>query len=178
MPDILKTYRETIRPALKQKGGYKNDLEVPRLSKIVLSMGIGTKMDKDALGEAKGHLAQIAGQAPLVCKSTKNISNFKLRKGMPVGLMVSLRGKRMYEFYDRLVHLALPRVRDFRGLSKKGFDGSGNYNFGILDITVFPEVDLDKVKRHFGMNITIVTTANSDEEALEFLQMLQMPFAN
>jgi len=135
-------------------------------------------MDKDAMNEAKEHLSHIAGQLPLVCKSKKNISNFKLRKGMPIGLMVTLRGKRMYDFFDRLVHLALPRVRDFRGIPKKGFDGSGNYNFGIQDITVFPEVDLDKVKRHFGLNITIVTTAKSDEEAFDLLQMLQMPFAN
>ncbi len=177
MPDVLKTYRETVRPALKQKRGYKNDLEVPRLSKIVVSMGIGTKMDKDAMPEAKEHLTALTGQLPLICKSKKNISNFKLRKDMPVGMMVTLRGKRMFDFYDRLVHNTLPRVRDFRGVSRKGFDGRGNYNFGIQDITVFPEVDLDKVKRHFGLNITIVTTAKSNDEAFDLLQMLQMPFA-
>jgi large subunit ribosomal protein L5 len=176
MPDILKTYRETVRPALKEKRAYKNDLAVPRLSKIVISMGIGTKMDKDAMPEAKEHLIALTGQLPLSCKSKKDISSFKLRKNMPIGMMVTLRGRRMYDFYDRLVHNTLPRVRDFRGVPKKGFDGSGNYNFGMQDITVFPEVDLDKVKRHFGLNITIVTTAKTDDEADDLLRMLQMPF--
>jgi large subunit ribosomal protein L5 len=177
MPDMLKFYREKVLPDLKNKRGYKNSLEVPKIEKIVISMGIGTKMDKDAMPEAKEHLAAISGQTPLVCKSQKSISNFKLRKGMPVGLKVTMRGKRMYEFYDRLVHNVFPRVRDFRGISKKGFDRAGNYNFGIQDITVFPEIDLDKLKRHFGMNITITTTAKTDEEALTLLQLLQMPFA-
>ncbi len=178
MSDILKTYREVVRQALKEKRGYKNDLAVPRISKIVLSMGIGTKMDKDAMPEAKDHLTALSGQLPLVCKSKKNISNFKLRKDMPVGLMVTLRGARMYQFYSKLVYNTLPRVRDFRGISKKGFDGRGNYNFGIQDITVFPEIDLDKVKRHFGLNITIVTTAKTNEEAYDLLHMLHMPFGS
>jgi large subunit ribosomal protein L5 len=177
MPDMLKLYREKVLPAMRKKRDYKSNYQVPRLSKIVINMGIGTQMDKDAMPEAKEHLAALSGQIPSVRKSTKNISNFKLRKGMPVGIMVTLRGKRMYEFLDRLTHNVFPRVRDFRGISKKGFDGSGNYNFGIQDITVFPEIDLDKAKRHFGLNITVVTTAKTDEEAFDLLQMMEMPFA-
>ena len=165
MPNVQETYKKVVVPALKQKRGYKNDLEVPRLRKIIISSGIGSKMEKDAFTEAKEHFAMITGQQCVVTKSKKNIANFKLRSGMPVGVMVTLRGRRMYDFLDRLTHNVLPRVRDFRGIAKTGFDGSGNYNFGLNDITVFPEVDLDKVKRQIGLNITFVTSAKTNEEA-------------
>lgn len=178
MPNFRDTYKKVVVPALKSKRGYKNEFEVPRLRKIVLSSGIGTKMEKDAFTEAKEHFSMITGQQSIVKKSKKNIANFKLRSGMPVGLMVTLRGQRMYDFLDRLTHNVLPRVRDFRGIPKTGFDGSGNYNFGLNDITVFPEVDLDKVKRQIGLNITIVTSAKTNEEAFDLLQMLDMPFAS
>lgn len=178
MPKLRDTYKQVVVPALKSKRGYKNEFEVPKLRKIVLSAGIGTKMEKDAFAEAKEHFAMISGQQCVVKKSKKNIANFKLRSGMPVGVMVTLRGQRMYDFLDRLTHNVLPRVRDFRGIPKTGFDGSGNYNFGLNDITVFPEVDLDKVKRQIGLNITIVTSAKTNEEAFDLLQMLDMPFAS
>ena len=178
MPNVRDTYKQVVVPALKKKRGYKNEFEVPKLRKIVLSSGIGTKMEKDAFAEAKEHFSMITGQQCVVKKSKKDIANFKLRSGMPVGVMVTLRGKRMYDFIDRLTHNVLPRVRDFRGIPKTGFDGSGNYNFGLNDITVFPEVDLDKVKRLIGLNITIGTSAKTNEEAFDLLQMLDMPFAS
>ncbi|HBC85517.1 MAG TPA: 50S ribosomal protein L5 [Lentisphaeria bacterium] len=177
MPNMYEIYKKVVVPALKQKRGYKNDLQVPRLRKIVLTSGIGTKMEKDVFNEAKEHFAVISGQQCLVTKSKKDVANFKLRKGTPVGVMVTLRGQRMYDFLDRLTHYVLPRVRDFRGIPKTGFDGSGNYNFGLSDITVFPEVDLDKVKRQIGLNITFVTSAKSNEEAFDLLHLLDMPFA-
>jgi large subunit ribosomal protein L5 len=177
MPNVRDTYKQIVIPALKKKRGYENEFQVPKLRKIVLSSGIGTKMEKDAFTEAKEHFAAISGQQCVVKKTKKDIANFKLRSGMPVGVMVTLRGKRMYDFLDRLTHNVLPRVRDFRGIPKTGFDGSGNYNFGLNDITVFPEIDLDKVKRQIGLNITIVTSAKTNEEAFDLLQMLDMPFA-
>ena len=177
MPDMKKKYLEEVAPALKAKLGYKNVMQIPKLSKIVLSMGVGTKMDKDALPEAKNVLTAIAGQCPVVTKAKKNVANFKLRAGMPVGLMVTLRSNIMYEFLDRFVHNALPRVRDFRGVPKKGFDGVGNYNIGMPDVSVFTEVDLDKLKYPFGLNITIVTTAKTDAEAKELLSLMDVPFA-
>jgi large subunit ribosomal protein L5 len=176
MPDMQKKYREEMVPALKEKLGLKNVMEVPKLEKIVLSTGIGTEKERDAFTDAKNNLSMIAGQTPVITKAKKNVANFKLREGMQVGAMVTLRKKRMYEFIDRLVHNALPRVRDFRGISSKGFDGSGNYNFGIQDVSVFTEVDLDKLKHPFGFNITIVTTSKTDEGARELLKMMEMPF--
>ncbi|HCE43455.1 MAG TPA: 50S ribosomal protein L5 [Lentisphaeria bacterium] len=178
MPNMYETYKKVVVPALKKKRGYTNDLQVPKLRKIVITSGIGTKMEKDAFTEAKEHFAAISGQQCLVTKSKKDVANFKLRKNVPVGVMVTMRGQRMYDFLDRLVHNVLPRVRDFRGIPKTGFDGSGNYNFGLPDITVFPEVDLDKVKRQIGLNITFVTSAKTNEEAFDLLHMLEMPFAS
>ena len=158
MPDMRKYYNEQVRPALQEKLGLKNVMEIPKLKKIVISTGIGTKMEKDAFSEARTHLSAIAGQAPVVCKSRKNIANFKLRAGMSVGLMVTLRG-------------------DFRGIPKKGFDHVGNYNLGIPDVSIFTEIDLDKIKYPLGMNITIVTSAKTDAAAKELLTMLDFPFA-
>ena len=178
MPDIKKIYKEKIVPVLKERLGYKNNLEIPKLSKIVISTGISTSKERDAFNDAKEQLRLITGQQPVIVKSRKNVANFKLRAGMPVGVMVTLRGKRMYEFYDRLVHNALPRVRDFRGVSAKGFDGAGNYNVGLDDVSVFTEIDLDKVKHQIGINIAFVTTAKTNEEAFELLKELEMPFAS
>ena len=176
MPDMYKQYKEAVVPKLKEKHGY-NVMEIPRLSKILVTTGIGAGEEKDAFTEAKKNIATITGQTPVITKSSKNIANFKLRKGMPVGVMVTLRNKRMYEFLDRFVHYVLPQVRDFRGISPKGFDGSGNYSMGLNDISVFTEIDLDKLKHPMGINICFVTTAKTNEEALELLSLLEMPFA-
>jgi len=177
MPDMLKRYRGEVLPSLKEKGGYANDLQVPKLTKIVISSGIGSGKERDTFDDAKSQIEAITGQRPVVVNAKKNVAGFKLRRGMPVGVMVTLRGSRMYEFYDRLVHNALPRVRDFRGVSNKGFDGSGNYNMGLDDVSVFTEIDLDKVKHQIGINISMVTTAKTDEEALALLKEMDMPFA-
>lgn len=178
MPDMMKKYKEEVVPALKAKLGCKNVMQVPKLKKIVVSTGVGTKMEKDAFTEAKNHIAAITGQLPVITKARKNVANFKLRAGMPVGVMVTLRGAVMYEFLDRFVHFALPRVRDFRGVSKRGFDKAGNYNLGVPDVTIFTEVDLDKVKYPLGLNITMVTSAKTDADAKELLTMLEIPFAH
>ena len=177
MPDMMKKYNDEVRPALRSKLGYANVMQIPRLQKIVISTGIKSSAERDAFAEAKKHLAALAGQAPVITKARKNVSNFKLRVGMPVGVMVTLRGAQMYEFLDRFVHVALPRVRDFRGISKKGFDGVGNYNVGISDVSVFTEVDADKLKYPLGINITMVTSAKTDAEAFEFLKLMEVPFA-
>ncbi|MEM2915485.1 MAG: 50S ribosomal protein L5 [Candidatus Bathyarchaeia archaeon] len=177
MSVLLKEYQEHIRPKLQQQRGYKNILEVPRLEKIVITTGIGTAKDREVFNEAIKLYEDITGQHPVITKAKKAISNFKLRKGMNVGVMVTLRGKRMYDFFYRLVNIALPRVRDFRGVNPKSFDGRGNYNLGIREQTIFTEVDLDKMKHIIGMNITICTTAKTNEEAYELLQMMGMPFA-
>ena len=177
MPDMKKKYNEEVIPALKEKLGVTNVMQVPKLQKIVLSNGISSKMEKDAMAEARTHLTALAGQAPVTCKAKKNVAGFKLRVGMPVGLMVTLRGKKMYEFLDRFVHNALPRVRDFRGVPVKGFDGVGNYNLGIPDVSIFTEIDLEKIKYPLGLNLTMVTSAKTDAEAKELLAMLEIPFA-
>jgi large subunit ribosomal protein L5 len=177
MPDMYKQYKETVAPKMKEDRGYANPMEIPRLTKILVTTGIGSSEERDAFTEAKKNITTITGQAPVITKSKKNISNFKLRKGMPVGVMVTLRNKRMYEFLDRLVHYVLPQVRDFRGINPKGFDGSGNYNMGLNDISVFSEIDLDKLKHPMGINICFVTTAKTDGEAHELLGHLEMPFA-
>ena len=176
MPDMKKKYVEEVRGALQAKLALKNVMQIPKLQKIVVSTGIGTDMERDAVTEAKKHLGEMTGQEPVVCKARKNVSNFKLRVGMPVGVMVTLRGARMYEFLDRFVHNALPRVRDFRGLPKKGFDGVGNYNIGMPDVSVFPEIDTDKLKYPLGVNIAFVTSAGSDAAAFELLKMMEVPF--
>lgn len=176
MPDMMKKYKDEVRPALQSKLGCKNVMQIPKLEKIVISTGLKSTAERDAFGEAKKHIAALAGQMPVITNARKNVANFKLRVGMPVGVMVTLRGRRMYEFLDRFVHNALPRVRDFRGIPRKGFDGVGNYNVGVSDVSVFTEVDADKLKYPLGINITMVTTARTDAEALELLTMLEVPF--
>ena len=174
---LLEKYREQAAGALAERFGYKNPLAVPRLEKIVISMGIGdAHQDEAKLEVARKQLALIAGQMPIVTKARKSVSNFKVRAGYDVGLKVTLRGPRMYEFLDRLVTLAIPRVRDFRGLSPSAFDGRGNYNMGLVEQTVFPEIDPAGVTATQGMNIALQTSAETDEEARELLSLLGMPF--
>jgi len=170
-------YRKEVMPALMKQFGYSNVMAVPRLSKIVINMGIGdAHTDIKILDNAVEELGTIAGQKPTVTRARKSIANFKLREGMPIGCVVTLRGERMYEFYDRLVSLALPRVRDFRGVPPKSFDGRGNYTLGVKDQLIFPETNYAKVTRVKGMNICIVTTAKTDEESRGLLAALGMPF--
>ncbi|OAQ21065.1 50S ribosomal protein L5 [Thermosulfurimonas dismutans] len=170
-------YQETVVPKLREKFGYRNLFEVPKLEKICVNMGLGAAVQEPKLiDEALEELAIIAGQRPKVCRARKSIAAFKLRAGMPIGVMVTLRKDRMYDFLTRLIHVALPRVRDFRGLPRRGFDGRGNYTLGIEDHTIFPEIDPNKVGRIKGMNITIVTSAETDEEAYELLKLMGMPF--
>jgi large subunit ribosomal protein L5 len=170
-------YKEQVLPELVKKRGYKNPLEAPRLVKIVVNTGVGTDKDREVLNSAVETLSAITGQKPVVTKARKSISNFKLREGMSVGACVTLRRGAMYNFLNRLVSIALPRVRDFRGIPANAFDGAGNYSFGLTDQSVFTEIDLDKIKHTIGMNITVVTTAKTDDEARDLLAMLGMPFA-
>ena len=175
---IKEKYLNEAVPALQQKFGYKNPMQIPKLSKIVINMGLGDCKDNPkALEVAVKELAAIAGQQPLVTKARKSIANFKLREGMNVGAKVTLRGSRMEEFMDKLVNIALPRVRDFRGLSDKAFDGRGNYALGIREQLLFPEIEYDKVEKIRGMEMIFVTTAQTDEECKELLRLLGMPFA-
>jgi large subunit ribosomal protein L5 len=166
-----------VRPALLEKRKYQNVHQVPQMEKIVVNMGVSADLEKTAIEDAAKDLAQITGRKPAVSKSRHSIANFKLRKGQPIGCRVTLRRDAMYEFLDRLTAAALPRIRDFRGLSPRQFDGRGNYTLGIADQAVFPEIDLDKIKRTQGMDITIVTSAPTDEEALDLLKLMGMPFA-
>ena len=177
-PARLQTvYREKIVPDLMKKFGYKSVMQVPRVQKITLNMGVGDATgDKKVLEAAVGDMIKIAGQKPVVTKSRKSIAAFKLRAGVPIGCMVTLRGARMYEFLDRLVSIAIPRIRDFRGMPAKAFDGRGNYNFGVKEQIIFPEIDYDKVDTLRGMNISISTTAKSDEEARALLAAFRFPF--
>lgn len=176
-PRLLKKYREEIVSDLQKKFNYKNIMQVPKLEKIVVNMGVGEAIENSkALDAAMEDLMVITGQKPKVTKARKAISNFKLRAGMSIGCFVTLRGWRMYEFLDRLINIAIPRVRDFRGLPDKSLDGRGNYNFGLKEQIVFPEIDYDKIDKIRGMNITIVTTAKTDEEAIELLKGFGMPF--
>ena len=178
-PRLRKTYEETIRPALVKKFGYTNGLAVPRLDKIVINMGVGEAVnDSKKTKNAAEELALIAGQKPVIVKSKKAIASFKLRGGLGIGCKVTLRRERMYEFLDRLVNIALPRVRDFRGLSGKSFDGRGNYALGLKEQLVFPEIDYDKIDEVRGMDIIIVTTAKTDKEAKALLRGFQLPFMN
>ncbi|MDD2403447.1 MAG: 50S ribosomal protein L5 [Victivallaceae bacterium] len=177
MPDMKKKYNEVVKAALKEKFGFTNVMQIPKLQKIVLSSGLSSTADRDAFSEARKQITAISGQQPVTTKARKNVSNFKLRIGMPSGVMVTLRGARMYEFLDRFVHVTLPRVRDFRGIPKNGFDHSGNYNVGVPDISVFTEVDQDKLKYPLGLNVTIVTNAKNDAEAKELLTLMEVPFA-
>ena len=175
---IKEKYLAEAVPALQQKFGYKNVREIPRLEKVIINMGLGDCKDNaKALESAVAELAQISGQKPLVTKAKKSVANFKLRQGMNVGAKVTLRGARMEEFMDKLVNIALPRVRDFRGVSTKAFDGRGNYALGIKEQLIFPEIDYDKVEKIRGMEMIFVTTARTDEEAKELLRLLGMPFA-
>jgi large subunit ribosomal protein L5 len=178
-PRLKDAYRERIVPAMQQKFGYENTFAVPRLEKVVISMGLGkavTGGEKGKLEIAEKELSVIAGQKPLRCKAKKSVANFKVREGMETGLKVTLRGARMYEFVDRLISLAIPRVKDFRGLNPNGFDKNGNYNFGFTEQTVFPEVDSAAVTFQQGMNITMVTTARNIEEGRELLRQFGLPF--
>ena len=179
MPTRIKEkYLAEAVPALQQKFGYKNVMEIPRLEKVIINMGLGDCKDNaKALESAVAELTQIAGQKPLVTKAKKSVANFKLREGMNVGAKVTLRGARMEEFMDKLVNIALPRVRDFRGVSTKAFDGRGNYALGIKEQLIFPEIEYDKVEKIRGMEMIFVTTAKTDEEAKELLRLLGMPFA-
>ena len=177
MARLEQLYKEKVVPTLVNEFKYGNRMQVPKLDKVVVSMGVGRALqDKKLLEGALRDITQITGQKPLVCKARKSVSNFKLREGNEIGLKVTLRGERMFEFMDRLVSLAIPRVRDFRGLNPNGFDGRGNYNMGITEQTVFPEIDPDKVAAQQGMNISMVTTARTDEEARQMLKLFGMPF--
>jgi len=170
-------YKSEVVPALMKEFKYSNRMQVPRLEKIVISMGIGeASKEKKFLEGGMKDLTLIAGQKPLVCKATKSISNFKLREGMEVGVKVTLRRARMYEFLDRLVNLALPRIRDFKGVSAKAFDGRGNYALGLREQIIFPEIDYDKIDKIKGMNVVIATTARTDEEAKALLEFMGLPF--
>jgi len=177
VPRLLKLYREEIIPKMMEKFSYKNKMAVPRLIKIVVSMGIGEATSNPSLVEKHAQeLALITGQKPKITRARKAVSNFRLRKGMSIGCCVTLRRCRMYEFLDRLIVTAIPRIRDFRGLSANSFDGRGNYSFGVSEQTIFPEVNLDKVDRTQGMNITICTSAKTDEEAFWLLKFFGFPF--
>jgi large subunit ribosomal protein L5 len=179
IPNLQKKYTDEIVPALMEQFGYKTVMQAPRLQKIVLNSGVGQAIaDKKLIEVAQEELTIIAGQKAVQTISTKDISNFKLRRGMPIGVKVTLRRERMYEFLDRLITVALPRVRDFRGINDKSFDGRGNYSMGISEQIIFPEIDLDKINRISGMDITFVTTAKTDAEALALLKGLGMPFKN
>ncbi|RMD85973.1 MAG: 50S ribosomal protein L5 [Candidatus Dadabacteria bacterium] len=177
MDRLEKKYKEEVVAKLREKFGYKSIMQVPRLKKIVLNMGLGEAITNGkALEYAEYSLSRIAGQKPVINRAKLSVANFKLRKGMPIGCSVTLRGQRMYEFFDRLVTIALPRVKDFRGVSPKGFDGRGNCTVGIREQAVFPEVNIDKIDRDRGMNITFVTTAKTDEEGRALLFYMGMPF--
>jgi len=176
-PRLREKYRAEIIPALTEQFGYKTVMKVPKLTKIVISQGVGDAVaDKKLIDHALEDLSRIAGQKAIATISKKDISNFKLRKGMPVGTKVTLRGAKMYDFLDRLLAVALPRTRDFRGISASGFDGRGNFNMGVKEHIIFPEIDIDKVNRIMGMDITFVTTADSDEEGKALLDAFGFPF--
>ena len=179
MARLQEYYKQTVMPELSKKFGYKSVMEVPRITKITLNMGVGEAVgDKKVLEHAVADMTKIAGQKPVTTKSRKSIAGFKIREGYPIGCMVTLRGSRMYEFLDRLVTIALPRIRDFRGISGKAFDGRGNYNLGIKEQIIFPEVEYDKIDALRGMNISITTTAKTDEEAKALLAAFKFPFKN
>lgn len=177
MNRLVEKYQSEITPALVSKFNYKSVMQVPKIEKIVINMGVGEAVSNSkALDTAVEELTLIAGQKPVVTRAKKSIAQFRLREGMPIGAKVTLRGERMYEFFEKLVAVTLPRVRDFRGISKKAFDGRGNYTLGVKEQLIFPEIDYDKVNKVRGMDIVIVTTANTDEEAREMLTLFGMPF--
>lgn len=174
---LKELYQKEVAERLRKEFGIENVMAIPRLEKVVLNMGLGEAVSNSKIIDgAVDEMGQIAGQKPVVTRAKKSIASFKLREGMPIGVMVTLRGEKMYEFLDRLLNIALPRVRDFRGVSSKAFDGRGNYTLGVRDHLIFPEIDLTKVDKPKGMNITIVTTAKSDEQARFLLKELGMPF--
>ena len=176
-PRLAKFYEQTVRPALMEKFQYTSVMQAPRLVKIVLNMGVGDALvDAKLLDAAANELCAIAGQRPTVRRAKKSISNFKLRAGVPVGCAVTLRGARMFEFYDRLVNVAVPRIRDFRGLNPRSFDGRGNYTMGLTEQIIFPEINYDKVGKVRGLDVTMVTTARTDEEGRELLRLMSLPF--
>ena len=176
-PRLQEKYTNEVIQAMTEKFGYKNIMEVPKLEKIVINMGVGEAKDNQkVLESAVADLQLISGQKPILTRAKKSVANFKLREGMPIGCKVTLRGERMYEFADRLINLALPRVRDFRGVNQNSFDGRGNYALGIKEQLIFPEIEYDKVDKVRGMDIIFVTTANTDEEARELLTLFGMPF--
>lgn len=179
MARLLDFYKDTVVQELTNKFGYKSNMEVPRITKITLNMGVGEAVaDKKVLEHALGDMTKIAGQKPVVTKSRKSIAGFKIRDGYPIGCMVTLRGPKMFEFLDRLISVALPRVRDFRGVSGKGFDGRGNYNMGVKEQIIFPEIEYDKIDALRGMNISVTTTAKTDAEARALLATFKFPFKN
>ena len=179
MARFLTQYREQVVQQLVKQFGYKSVMEVPRIAKVTLNMGVGEAVvDKKNIEAAVADMTKIAGQKPVVTKARKAIANFKIRQGVPIGCMVTLRGQRMYEFLDRLVTIAFPRVRDFRGVSGRAFDGKGNYNIGLKEQIIFPEIEYDKIDKLRGMNISITTTAKSDEEAKALLSAFRFPFRN
>ncbi len=178
-PEMLNEYKTRVIPALREKHGYKNVHEIPKISKVVVNTSIGAGSDsKEALEIAKQEIGLITGQRPVATLSKKSIANFKLRQGQAIGAKVTLRGRIMYEFLERLIKMSLPRIRDFRGVSARAFDGNGNYTLGVTDQSIFPEVELDKIKRNIGFDITIVTTARTNAEAKSLLSELGMPFAD
>jgi large subunit ribosomal protein L5 len=177
--EFYREYRDRVAPALRERHSYKNPHQVPKLEKVVINTSVGSHADvKQALEDAKTELRLITGQQPAETRAKKSISNFKLRKGQIIGARVTLRGERMYEFMERLIKAALPRIRDFRGISPKGFDGHGNYTLGVSDQSIFPEVELDKIKRNIGFDVTIVTSAQTDEEAKSLLSEMGVPFTD
>src|SRR4051794_16553236 len=177
--EFYRHYHERVVPALKERHGYKNVHQIPKVEKVVINTSIGSQQDvKQALDDAKAELSLITGQKPKETRSKKSIANFKLRKDQAIGAKVTLRGERMYEFLERLIKAALPRIRDFRGVSPRAFDGCGNYTLGVPDQAIFPEVELDKIKRNIGFDVTIVTTARTNEEAKSLLSEMGMPFSD
>jgi large subunit ribosomal protein L5 len=174
---LYEKFVNEVRPALVEKRQYKNVHQVPHMEKIVVNMGVSASLEKGAIDDAAKDLAMITGRKPVISLSRKSIANFKLRENQPIGCRVTLRREAMYEFFDRLVAAALPRIRDFRGISTRSFDGRGNYSLGVSDQTIFPEIELDKIKRQQGMDITIVTSAPTDAEAMDLLKLMGMPFA-
>jgi large subunit ribosomal protein L5 len=177
VPTMKTKYKDVVAPELIKTQGYNNKMQVPKIEKIVLNLCVSTAHDRDALQAVADDMAKVAGQKPVITKAKISVSNFKLREGMPIGAKVTLRSNQMYEFMDRLVNVALPRIRDFRGIPGNSFDGQGNYSMGMQEQTVFPEIDPDKVKKVHGMDITFVTSAKSDGEAKELLTLMGMPFA-
>jgi len=179
MSRLRNRYEKEVAPALKKEFGYKNVMAIPKIEKVVVNMGLGeATQNAKIVDTGVDELARVTGQKPVVTRAKKSIAQFKVRKGMPIGAMVTLRGERMWEFLDRLIAVALPRVRDFRGVSPRGFDGRGNYTLGLRDQLLFPEIDYMKVDKARGMNISVVTTARTDEESRKLLQLLGMPFRN